>query len=97
EVVARAVVLDQDLSARRDREHQRLAVGTAFERPVAVSAAPSLEVSAAAVALEIAYRVVAHEHDVAAATTVAAVGSTPGYVRLTAKAETPVTPAAGAD
>ena len=47
--------------------------------------------------LEIAQRVVAHEHDVAAAAAVAAVRPALGHVRLAAEAEAAVAAAAGLD
>ena len=48
-------------------------------------------------ALEVAQRVVAHEHDVAAATTVTAVRPAFGHVRLAAEAEATVATATGLD
>ena len=54
-----------------------------------------LEVRATAEGLQIAQRVRAHEHDVAAATAVAAVGTALGHVGLAAEAEGSVAAAAG--
>ena len=97
EVVAGAVLLDEHLGAGRNRDLERLAVGAVAQRALAVTAAARLEVRAAAEALEIAQRVVAHEHDIAAATPVAAVRSAPRDVRLAAEAETAVAAGAGLD
>jgi hypothetical protein len=97
EVVAGAVVLEEDLRSRRDRECQRLAVGTVSERALTVPPSAGFEVGAAPVALEVSQRVIAHQHDVAAVTPVAAVGTTPGHVSLAAETEASITPAAGAD
>jgi hypothetical protein len=47
--------------------------------------------------LQIAQRVVAHQHDVAAAPAVATVGAAPGHVRLATEAEAAIAPAAGLD
>ena len=97
EVVPGPVLLNQHLRARRHAELERLAVGAVLERALAVAAAPCFEVRAAPIALEIAQRVVTNEHDVAAATTVAAVRTALGDVRFAAEAEAPVAPAARAD
>jgi hypothetical protein len=91
------VLLDQDLGPGRDGDLEGLAVGSVPERTLPVAATTGLEMRAAAEALQIAARVVADEHDVAAATAVAAVGSALGHVRLAAEAETSVSPAAGLD
>jgi len=62
-----------------------------------VTAAPGLEVGAAAEALEVAQRVVADEHDIAAAATVAAVGTALGHVGLAPEAEATVAAGSGPD
>ncbi len=67
------------------------------ERALAVAAALGLEVRAPAEALQVPERVVAHEHDVATAPAVAAVGAALGHVRLAAEAQAAVAAAAGLD
>jgi NADP-dependent 3-hydroxy acid dehydrogenase YdfG len=62
-----------------------------------VSAAAGLELGPAPVALEVAQRGVADEHDVPSAATVTAVGSSFRHVRLAAKAQCAVTTGAGAN
>ena len=62
-----------------------------------MAAAPSLEVSRASVALEVAHRVVADEDHVAAAAAVAAVGSAAGHVGFPPEAETAVAAGTGLD
>ena len=64
-------------------------------RPLAVTSALGAEVQAPAEALKVAQRVVAHEHDVAAAAAVAAIGTPLGHVGLAAEAEAAVTACAG--
>ena len=63
-------------------------------RALAVPAALGLEVRAAVEVGQVAQRGVAHEHDVAAAAAVAAVGPALGHVRLAAEGDDAV--AAGA-
>ena len=60
-----------------------------------MAAAPRLECDAAPEALEVAQRVVAHEHHVAAAAAVAAVGAALGHVGLAAEAQAAVAAGAG--
>jgi hypothetical protein len=60
-----------------------------------VTAAAGLEVRATPEALEVAQRVVAHEHNVAAAPAVAAVGAALGHVGLAPEAEAPVAAGSG--
>ena len=95
EVVAGAVGLDQHLGAGRHLDLERLAVPAVAQRTLAVAAAPGLEVREAAEALEVAQRVVADEHDVAAAPAVAAVWAALGDVGLAAEAEAAVAAGAG--
>ena len=92
-----AVGLDQHLGPRRHADHERLAVDAVTLRSLAVAAAARLEVRAAAEVLEVAQRVVAHEHDIAAAAAVAAVGAALGHVRLTPEAEAAIAAGAGRD
>ena len=97
EVVDGAVGLDQRLGPGRHADLERLAVLAVAQRPLPVAAPARLEVRPAPEALQIAQRVVAHEHDVAAATAVATVRPALGHVRLAAEAEAAVAAAAGVD
>src|SRR5579884_3166361 len=97
EVVARPVGLDQHLGARGHPYLERLAVLAVAQRALAVAAAAGLEVRAPAKALQVAQRVVAHEHDVPPAPAVPPVGSSLGHVRLATEAETTVAAGAGLD
>ncbi len=97
EVVHRAVGLDPRFGARRDGDHQIGAVLAVAQRPLPVAAAARLEVRLAPERLQIAQRVVADEHDVAAPTAVAAVGAALGHVRLTPEAQAAVAAATGLD
>ena len=63
--------------------------------PLPVPGARRLEVRPAPEALEVPLRVVADEHDIAAAAPVAAVGTALGHVRLTPEAEAAIAAAAG--
>ena len=83
-----------DLGAGRHRDDQRLAVRAVALGALAVAAALGAEVHAPAEGLEVAQRVVAAQHDVAAAAAVAAVGPALGHVRLAAEGQGAV--AAGA-
>ena len=95
EVIAGAVGLDEHLGAGRHGQLERRPVGAVAQRALSVAAAAGLEVRAAPERLQIAQRVRAHQHDVAAAAAVAAVGTALGHVGLAAEAEGSVAPAAG--
>jgi hypothetical protein len=62
-----------------------------------MAAAARLEVRPAPEGLEVAQRVVADQHDVAAPAAVAAIRAALGHVRLAAEAETAVSAGAGLD
>ena len=89
EVVARAVPLG-DLGAGRHAHDHRRAVGAVALGALAVAAAVGPVVGAALEGLQVAQRVVAAQHDVAAAAAVAAVGAALGDVRLAAEGEAAV-------
>src|SRR5205823_5134702 len=93
QVVAGAVPA-LDLGARRDRDGQPLAVGAVPLGAEPVAAALRPEVRPAAEGLQVAQRVVAAQHDVAAVAAVAAIRPALGHVRLAAERERAV--AAGA-
>ena len=76
---------------------ERLAVGAVALRALAVAAAPGAVVGLAPEALQVAQRVVADEHDVAAAPAVAAVGAAARHVRFAAEAHAAVAAGAGLD
>jgi hypothetical protein len=97
EIVPGSVLLDQHLRPRRDRQLERLPVCAVAKRSLTVTPATGLEVRAAPEALQVTERVVANEHHVAAAPSVAAVRSTLGDVRLAAETEAAIAPAAGMD
>ena len=71
------------------------AVGAVAQRALAVAGALGLVVRAALEGLQVAQRVVADEHDVAAVAAVAAVGPAVRDVRLAAEAHAAVAAAAG--
>ena len=81
----RGVAADR-LGARRHPQRSGLAVGAVALRAFAVPAAPGPVVRAAPEALQVAQRVVAHEHHVAPAPAVAAVGAAARDVGLAAEA-----------
>jgi hypothetical protein len=87
----------RDLGAGRDRDDQRDAVSAVALRALTVAAPLGPEVCAPAKALQVTQVVVAAQHDVAAATAVAAVGTPLGDVGLAAEGEAPVAPSPGAD
>ena len=91
------VGLDQRLGPRRDADLEVLAVLAVTQRPLPVAPAACLEVRPAPEALQIAQRVVAHEHDVAAVAAVATVGPALGDVRLAPEAQAAVAAATGVD
>ncbi len=95
QVVHGTVGLHARLRTRRHANRQGLPVPAVTQRALAVTAPAGLEVRLAPEALEIAQRVVAHEHHVAAAAAVAAVGSALGHVRFAAEAQAAVTATAG--
>ena len=79
----------------RHPDRERLAVGAVAQRALAVAAAPGPVVGLAPERLQVAQRVVAHEHDVAAAPAVAAVGPAARHVRFAAEARAAVAAGAG--
>ena len=93
--VVRAAVPRGDLRPGRDADLQRRAVGAVAQRALAVAGALGLVVHAALEGLQVAQRVVADEHDVAAVPAVAAVGPAVRDVRLAAEAHAAVAAAAG--
>jgi hypothetical protein len=95
--MAASVLLDQHLGAGRNPDLERLAVGAMPQCPLAVAPAPGLEVNAVAKLLEIAQRVVTHQHHVAAPAAIATVRPTLRDMRLPAKAQAAVTPTTGAN
>jgi hypothetical protein len=95
--VTGAVVLEENLGSRWDREFQRPSEGAVSKRALAVPTSAGLEVGATPVALEVSQRVIANQHDVAPVTAVAPVGTAPGHVSLAAEAEAAITSATGAD
>jgi hypothetical protein len=88
--VVRLAVLVGDLRARRDPDDEVLAVGAVAQRALAVAATVGLVVRAALERLQVAKRVVAEQHDVAAVPAVPAVGAALGDVRLPAEAHATV-------
>jgi hypothetical protein len=74
-----------DLRARRHADHQRLAVRPVALGALAMPAPLGPEVDAPAERLEVTERVVAAQHDVAAATAVSPVRPALGHVRLAAE------------
>jgi hypothetical protein len=95
QVVHGAVRFDAYLGAGRHRYLQCVAIAAVAQRTLSVAASAGFEVRLAPEALQIAQRVVAHEHDVAAASPVAAVGAALGDVCLAPEAKAPVAAAAG--
>ncbi len=95
QVVAGAVILHEHLGAGRNRDLQRLTVRAVAQRSLSVAAALGLEVGAAAEPLQVADRVVADEHDVAAPAAVAAVGAALRDVRLAPEAEAAIAAPSG--
>ena len=79
----------------RHADLQRRPVGAVAQRALAVAGALGLVVRAALEGLQVAQRVVADEHDVAAVAAVAAVGPAVRDVRLAAEAQAAVAAAAG--
>ena len=78
------------------RTISRLAVGAVALGALAVAAAVGAVVRAALEGLQVAQRVVAAQHHVAAAAAVAAVGPALGHVRLAAERQTAVPTGSGA-
>ena len=78
------------LGARRDREHERVAVRAVAQRPLAVAAAARAQPAAAVKRTQVAQRLLAHEHDGSAPSPVAAVGSPLRHVRFAAEAHAAV-------
>src|SRR6185437_12434545 len=97
EVVDAAVDLDASLGAGRHRDLQRLPILAVTQRALAVPTPTRLEVRPAPERPEVAQRVVAHEHDVAATAPVAAVRSALGHMSLAAEAQAAVAAGAGYD
>ncbi len=97
EVNSGAVVLDERLGSRRHRKLERLAIAAVPQSALTVAARARLELAAAAVALEVAHRVIADEHHVAAAPAIPAVGTPSGHVSFPAEAEAAVAAGAGSD
>ncbi len=97
EVVAGAVVLVDDDRPGRHLDHEVAAVGAVALGPFPVAAAVGLVVGAALEGLQVAQRVVADQHDVAAAPTVAAVGTAARHVRLAPEGQAAVAAAARLD
>ena len=91
------VGLDGHLGPERHPDLERLAVATVAQGSLPVARAPRLEVRAAAERLQVAQGFVRNHDHVAAAATVAAVGSALGHVRLAAKAQAAVAAATGLD
>ena len=73
------------------------AVGAVHQRAHAVAAAFGLVAPAAPEGLQVAQRVVAAQHDVAAAAAVAAVGPALGHARLAPEGQRPVAAPSGLD
>jgi hypothetical protein len=96
-IVARAVGLDRDFGPERHSDLERLTVATVAQSPLPMARAARLEMRSPPERLQVAQRCVGDYDHVAAATTVAAVGSALGHVRLAAKAQAAVTAAAGLD
>ena len=96
EVVARAVPA-RGLRARRDADHQRLAVGAVAQRALPVAAARGTVVRAPPEALQVAQGVVAAQQHVAPAAAVAAVRAALGDVRLAPEGQAAVAARAGPD
>jgi hypothetical protein len=84
EVVGRAVRVD-GLRARRDAHDQVAALGPVAQRALPMAAAARLVMGLALERLQVAHRVVAEQHDVAAAAAVAAVGAAARHVGLAAE------------
>src|SRR5699024_434344 len=84
QVVRRAVPRGDD-GARRDLDHDVLAVGAVALGALAMAPALGLVVGLALEGLQVALGVVADEHDLAAAAAVAAVGAALGHVGLAAE------------
>ena len=97
QVVTRAVGFHEDFGAGRDHDLKRLPVLAVAERSLSVTAAPRLEVGSDPQRLQIAQRVIAHEHYVAPAAAVAAVGTAPRNMGLTPEAQAAVTAPSGLD
>ena len=95
--MACTVSLDQHLGAGRDRDLERLPVGAAAQRSLPVATSFGLEMRATPECLEVAQRVVAHQHDISAAPTVAAVRAALGHIGLSTEAQAAVPAAAGLD
>ena len=72
-----------------------MAVGAVALRPLPMDATLGFEVRLAAEVLEVTVGVVTDQHDVSAATAVAAVGTTLGHVRLPTEAHATVAAATG--
>src|SRR5438067_1975955 len=97
QVMSSAVFFNQHLRPGRHCYRERRAVGAVPQSPLTMATALSLEVRAAAEALEIPERVVAHQEDVAAAAAVATVRAALGHVRLTAEAQAAIPAGSGRD
>ena len=89
EVVDRSI---RELSdgARWHVNLQRLAACTGAQGPLSVTTTTRLHLGLAGQRLKVSQRSVTDQQDVAAAATIAAVGTTAGYVRLTAEREATV-------
>ena len=83
----------EGLGPRRHRHDEVAAVGAVAQRALAVGAAARLVMRLALERLQVAQRVVADQHDGAAATAVAAVGAAARNVRLAAEGLQPFPPA----
>src|ERR1035437_1021974 len=86
---------EHSLGTRRHQQLELLAVLAVAQRALSVPAPASLELRPATEALKIAPRVIAHQHNVSAAPSVAAVRTAFGYVRFPAKAQASVSPGSG--
>jgi len=89
EVVDRSIREFRD-GARWDMYFQRLAPGTRAQSPFPMTTATRLHLGLACQRLKVAQRSVTNQQNVAAAAAIAAVGTTAGYVRLTAEREATV-------
>jgi hypothetical protein len=74
---------------------ERLTVGAMLQRSLTVATAFGFEVRAATKALQVPQRPVAHDHDIASAATIAAVGAAPWHMGLASEAEAAITAPAG--
>jgi hypothetical protein len=90
-----AIGLNQYLGARRNGDLEHRAVGAVALCALPMATALGAEVRAAPKVFEVAVGVVADQHDVAAMTAVAAVGSALGHVGFAPEAHASVAAATG--